>query len=227
MPVRMIMFFLLLLGGGCVGKPQPDKGNGSALKDLHKEKESQRRKVLLIPASLNEEYLCDTFKKYVWEIYGMISYTARPVKILDSLRSSTNSYYFSADKILKYLRRIKPDSVDHIMLITSKDIVSPHTMNLYGKETVVPDYGIFGLGQCPGVATTESTFRLQLKPVPKKLLSERFIKVCLHELGHNFGLPHCTATKHCLMRSAEGTIKTVDSETYKMCENCYAKLGLK
>lgn len=137
----------------------------------------KNKKALIIPASLNELYLCDTFKKYIKLIYNLDCVISKPTTIEESLRSSTNPYYFSANKILRFLTKVKPDTVDYIVLVTSKDIVSPHKLKqANGSELTVPDYGIFGYGQCPGQATAISTYRLQLKPVSKKLLSERFVK---------------------------------------------------
>ena len=36
-------------------------------------------------------------------------------------------------------------------------------------------------------------------------------KVVLHELGHNFGIPHCTKTEPCVMKDAVEKISTVDN----------------
>jgi archaemetzincin len=57
---------------------------------------------------------------------------------------------------------------------------------------------------------------------------ERLIKVCLHEMGHNFGLPHCeSGDKKCLMRSANGTVKTIDEEEKYLCTVCSGILKTK
>lgn len=60
------------------------------------------------------------------------------------------------------------------------------------------DWGVMGLGYCPGNACIVSTFRLK-----KANLPEQLSKVALHELGHTQGLKHCNIP-HCLMRDAEG-----------------------
>ena len=110
--------------------------------------------------------------------------------------------------VLDELRKI-PD-FDRIIGITSKDI-SDTNNGIY-------DWGIIGLGSCPGKACVISTFRI--KTPDKKLFNDRFIKIALHEIGHTFGLPHCTFSKQCFMESASGSIKTVDGETRALCTNC-------
>lgn len=78
------------------------------------------------------------------------------------------------------------------------------------------DWGVMGLGYCPGKACVASSFRLS----PQKR-QQQFFKVAIHELGHTQGLAHC-AIKTCLMRDAEGS-NYLNEET-GFCENCKAVL---
>ena len=99
---------------------------------------------------------------------------------------------------------------DKIIGITAKDIST--------TKNEIYDWGVMGLGSCPGKACVISTFRLR---TPNKVLfNDRFIKVGLHELGHTMGLPHCTYSSTCFMESAEGSMKSVDRETKSLCTNC-------
>lgn len=116
---------------------------------------------------------------------------------------------YRADKIIKHLKTIKPDSIGYIVAFTSSDISTTKD----GKK----DWGIFGLGYQPGVASVISTFRLGNN---KRLLNRRILKITKHELGHNFGLKHCKHSKTCVMHSAEGSIKTVDRVSNIYCKRC-------
>ena len=80
------------------------------------------------------------------------------------------------------------------------------------------DWGIFGLGFMPGKSCIVSTFRLK-----EKNFRSRFIKICCHELGHNFGLPHCS-DKSCIMQDAAETIKTIDNVKLNLCNSCKKKI---
>lgn len=57
----------------------------------------------------------------------------------------------------------------------------------------------------------------------KKLFFSRLKKICIHEVGHNLGLPHCTTNK-CVMQDAVETIKTVDNESEELCAECRLKI---
>jgi archaemetzincin len=124
-----------------------------------------------------------------------------------------SSYYaprkrYRADIILDYLdNRYQNDTIT--IGLTSRDIST--------TKNGVYDWGVMGLGFCPGNVCVASTFRLS-----KKNLKEQFYKVAIHELGHTQGLPHCE-DKSCFMRDAEGGNPL--NEEHGFCEVC--KLFLK
>lgn len=124
---------------------------------------------------------------------------------------------YRADKLIAWLRDIRPDSVDFIMGLTAADI--SHT------KGNIADYGIMGLAYNPGRSGVVSIFRVGKGAKNKGQVSDRYAKLVLHELGHNFGLPHCPNAKHCLMRDACGAVKTLDGETKNVCRACREKLG--
>ena len=141
------------------------------------------------------------------------------VNILPAVSLPKSAWYatnkrYKANKILLYLKKIKPAESDYILALTSKHI----SVTKGGGK----DWGIFGLGYQPGKCAVISTFKLGKG---KKLLTRRVLKITKHELGHNFGLPHCTHSKTCVMRAAEGSIKTIDRVSNIYCKNCIDKLN--
>ncbi len=62
--------------------------------------------------------------------------------------------------------------------------------------------GIMGFGYLPGNACVISNYRLGKYPQTQIQLNEKLLKVALHELGHNFGLPHCP-DEQCIMIEAK------------------------
>jgi archaemetzincin len=124
---------------------------------------------------------------------------------------------YRADKLIDWLLKIRPDSVDFILGLTACDI--SHT------KGDIEDYGIMGLAYRPGRSGVVSMFRIGKGAKNQEQVVERFSKIVLHEIGHNFGIQHCTHSKHCLMRDACGTVKTLDSEPKNVCENCRKRLG--
>jgi archaemetzincin len=58
----------------------------------------------------------------------------------------------------------------------------------------------------------------------ERLLRDRFIKVCIHELGHSFGLVHCH-TPSCVMESST-YVEDIDLKGPAICSNCRKELEL-
>lgn len=138
-------------------------------------------------------------------------------KALPKLAYYTPRNRYRADKLIDWLLEVRPDSVDFILGLTTSDI--SHT------KGDIEDFGIMGLAYRPGRSGIVSTFRVGKKAKGQHQFVERFSKIVLHELGHNFGIEHCTHSKHCLMRDAYGTVITLDSEPKDVCEKCRKRLG--
>jgi archaemetzincin len=114
---------------------------------------------------------------------------------------------YRADSLVHYLNRNTPPG--HVTIgLTVKDISTT-------KESI-KDYGIMGLGLCPGNSCVASTFRLS-----KTNTNDQLFKTAIHELGHTQGLPHCPV-KTCFMRDAEGRNRT--DEEKEFCSKCKAHL---
>lgn len=134
------------------------------------------------------------------------------IVLLKPIALPKTAYYaprnrYRADSIIAYLKQITPK--DHVTIgLTSKDI--SHT------KGDVADYGIMGLAWTPGNSCVVSSYR-----VAKANKTTQFYKLCIHELGHTTGLPHCSE-KTCYMRDAEGG-NPLDEET-GFCKKCKAHL---
>jgi len=139
---------------------------------------------------------------------------------IDGIRKvPDNAYYkprgrYRADGLLVDLGSIA--GLDKVIAITSKDISSTKG-NIY-------DWGIIGLGSCPGKCCVISTYRI--KTSNKVLFNDRLIKAAIHELGHTMGLPHCTYNDSCVMSAGDGTAKSLDSENRTFCSHCLQLLSL-
>jgi archaemetzincin len=166
----------------------------------------------------------DTLSLSIKQVYGC-KVMILPEKVLPkSAFINIKSPRYKADSLLLFLKKNKPLSVKCVIGLTGKDI-STTDYDQKGKikqpEWKYKDWGIFGLGYCPGPSCVVSTFRL--KNTNKANFILRFKKVCIHELGHNLGLPHCTTPK-CVMGDACETIKTVDNEKLELCGKCKNKI---
>jgi archaemetzincin len=129
--------------------------------------------------------------------------------VLDkSIKLPANAYYkprgrYKADSLLKFL-----DRDYRVIGVTSKDI---------STDKGQTDWGIMGMARCPGSSCVVSLYRV-------KNIS-RLVKVAVHELGHTYGLKHCS-TKDCLMQASDGSVSSVDKEK-EFCTSCKAILKTK
>jgi archaemetzincin len=117
---------------------------------------------------------------------------------------------YRADTLIRFLN--KYGCLDTVIIgFTNKDISA--------TKGNISDWGIMGLGDCPGNACVVSTYRIS-----KTNLNSQFYKLIMHELGHTQGLPHCS-NKTCFMRDAEGG-NPIDEEK-GFCEACKSYLVAK
>ncbi len=144
-------------------------------------------------------------KKTLESFYGVKAIIKSRLEFSDDILSPSKTRY-DASKILH-----KYNSNDVLLILTEKDITHKKGKN--------PEWGIFGLGFCPGKTCVISTFRLYKNANQDKMI-ERLSKVAVHEIGHNMGLGHCTNDDKCLMNDAGGTIKQVDNERIWFCDRC-------
>lgn len=130
---------------------------------------------------------------------------------------------YRADKLIAWLRETKSDSVDYIIGITEYDI-SATKRDALGRikepKNKYEDFGIFGLGYRPGKSCIVSSYRLG---TDAEKLKSRLAKICVHEIGHNLGLPHCP-NKKCVMTDAVEKLSTVDGAENRLCGHCKKRI---
>lgn len=163
-----------------------------------------------VPADLIS-MLKDSLPRY----YPISIQTAGPVAL------PVNAYYkprdrYKADSILGYLQKMRAGNIRIVAAVTGRDISA--------RKGAIDDYGLMGYSYSPGYVCVVSTFRLSKGNPSKQLFQQRLLKTVVHELGHNFGLPHCP-NKHCIMADAEGRMSQ-DKET-QLCDECRRKLRLR
>lgn len=104
--------------------------------------------------------------------------------------------------------------------------VSQEDVRLVGvteKDLFIPMLSfVFGQAQLNGVAAVISLARLRQEfyglPPNQPVLVSRSVKEAVHEVGHTFGLTHCTDTT-CPM-SLSNNVRQVDMKGEDLCRNC-------
>jgi archaemetzincin len=103
------------------------------------------------------------------------------------------------------------------------------TIALFSVDLFIPILTfIFGQAMLNGRTGIASLYRLNNEyygmPMNEKLLLERFKKEVIHELGHTFGLVHCT-NPTCVMRSST-YVEDIDQKGSNLCVKCRTTIGL-
>ncbi len=196
------------------------KNDGNNIKNtkqpIHAKRSSERKEMIIhiLPLGTVNASILDFIKKSIYNFY-QIDCIIEPKQELTTDILAASKTRYEASLILK-----KYNSTQNTLLITEKDIAYNNS------KKKVKEWGIFGLGFRPGNTCVISTFRLKRK-VSEAKFRERLQKVCIHEVGHNLGLPHCKNDSLCLMNDANGTVSQVDKERIFFCTNCKKQIGMK
>lgn len=117
---------------------------------------------------------------------------------------------YSAHALLDYISRLNYPQLLKLLALVSFDLYV-EGMNF-----------VFGLAQLGGRNALVSTYRLCTQK--EDLFFERLHKEVIHELGHTFGLPHCS-NPLCVM-SFSNSVYHVDQKNKGFCPECERLLNL-
>ncbi len=210
---------IILSFAGCGKKPLPEKNIQPIIEKQVFEKDYTHkiRWVAIAPYDSIDSATTELISTQLEDFYGVRTLLLPKAFMTDSLLAWSKTRY-NANKILAHLTKIKPDNVAYILALTSEKIAA------CGDS--IHETGVAGLGNRPGTCSVVSTATLHRKVKDEEQYTQRLIKACMHEMGHNFGLRHCKSKdKKCFMRDAAGTILTLDEEEIYLCKKCMKLLN--
>jgi len=152
--------------------------------------------------------LAEAYGNAVVEVYSSV--LSPPSHAYDPARNQ-----YISEAVLEEAARLKLSTrVDAVLIVANIDAYSPGLNFVFGQA-------VMGAG-----VAVVYTRRLRpefygLGPDPA-LYRQRLLKEALHELGHAFGLGHCTSSV-CVMRFSN-TIVEVDAKSTRYCRKCAARL---
>ena len=136
-----------------------------------------------------------------------------PLSIPEGAYDTKRGQYQSVE-IMKMLAQNAPRDASRVLGVTDVDLAIPMLSFLFGQA------------QFDGPIAVVSLCRLHQEfyglPPQESLLRERTVKEVLHELGHTFGLVHCSDPT-CAMSLATH-IELVDAKAERYCTRCGMQL---
>ena len=219
--ISLIVFLALFIFVRC---DVEDKNNPSPKTSLEEKKFN--RILLMTDSRINQKYIDSIHSHLSLNFSFPINvYTIKSVP--DNAKSTMHKGRYRADSLLRFLERNFSDTALKVIYLTHYDITcskkDSKTKKIKEPQSRYIDWGIFGLGSCPGKTCVVSDFRLWARNASEKKYLNRMKNICVHELGHTFGLPHCPL-KNCVMNDANETIVTVDESSGEFCSECKKKL---
>ncbi|MGA7837036.1 MAG: archaemetzincin family Zn-dependent metalloprotease [Ignavibacteriaceae bacterium] len=136
--------------------------------------------------------------------------------LIDNAHSTGRLQYYSTQIIANAAE--KTSYLDgKVLILTSLDLYVPALTYIFGEAQLGGKHSIIS------ACRLHEEFYSGLSNEP--LLVERTIKEALHELGHNYGLKHCSDWD-CVMHSSPG-IEEVDIKGKFYCRECGKTIPLK
>jgi archaemetzincin len=154
-----------------------------------------------------------------WAEEAAAEWLPLPLKRLPALAMPEAAYdtkrrQYQSIEIMKMLAQSAPRDAVRVLGITDVDLAIPVLSFLFGQA------------QLNGPIALVSLCRLHQEfyelPADLQLLRERTVKEVLHELGHTFGLTHCSQ-RECAMSLATH-IEGVDAKSDRYCQHCGVQL---
>jgi archaemetzincin len=132
-----------------------------------------------------------------------------PLSVPEAAFDRKRGQYQSVE-IMKMLAQYAPPDATRVLGVTDVDLAIPMLTFLFGQAHL------------DGPIALVSLCRLHQEfyglPADDDLLRKRVVKEALHELGHTFGLAHCSESR-CAMGLATH-IELVDAKEEQFCSHC-------
>ena len=158
--------------------------------------------------------------KWFFEKYGFkIVNIPNPIPLLKSEYDSYKRQYDALKIKKRLIKYVKIKDYNRVLGVLDVDIFSKYLNFVFGVADL-PKNQNFGSALISVTRLKESFYR---RTENIALFELRIVKEAIHELGHTFGLEHCT--NFCVMKFSN-TLEDTDQKPPKFCEDCANKMDI-
>lgn len=165
--------------------------------------------IYLVPMGSIDDEVMETLGVCLWQIFGFevkrMPAQPEPVYAYDN-----QTHQYSSTALLKNLLNNIPDDAVRVLGVTTCDLFIPMLSFVFGHAQVNGTAAVISLARLH-----QSFYHL---PENREVFLHRVMKEAVHELGHTFGLIHCS-DQRCAM-SLSNAIQQVDRKSGELCANC-------
>jgi len=172
--------------------------------------------IILQPLTpVNDVLLLTLRDKIVSEININVVISNLKLRIPQSIFNPFRGQYY-ADGVIKYLNSVFKSRYGKVLGIIDGDGYVPHLNFVFGEAELGGNYGVIFLERLK-----EEFYG---RPPSFKLFLLRALKEALHEIGHLYGLSHCSNPR-CVMYFSNSLMDT-DYKEARYCDKCRRTLKL-
>lgn len=169
-----------------------------------------------------DDVLCNKIKSICQVFYFGMEVKILPLTEISTLgitsRQRSTGLQYKTSKILKYMSKHKPSDGFCMIAALKTDLYPSDSWNyVFGEADLEERVGVFSFARY-----YDSFFSNNPQKDNMDLVFYRSCKVMVHELGHQFGMDHCTYYS-CLMNGANN-LEESDRDQLQLCPICLRKL---
>lgn len=165
--------------------------------------------IYIVPIELEDHSYLETLERFVFHTFHLRTKRKEfKINLKDAFDPSRVQY--NSSLILRQLIMKPPLDAEKILGVLDVDLFIPILTFVFGEA------------QLKGIGAAVSTHRLHNRfyglPENSEATTDRLLKEAVHELGHTFGLIHCSQPK-CVMNSST-YVENIDQKPAELCSLC-------
>ena len=170
--------------------------------------------ITLVPIGEVEKSVLENLRRPLAEAFGQRTQVEEGITLTQVSWDKRRGQYLAS----MLLTELSPPGIsDRILGVVDADIFAPELNFVFGQADVTRRRAIISLQR----------LRQEFYNLPKKenLFQERTLKEAVHELGHTYGLEHCS-NPACVMRFSN-SLRDTDIKGWNFCSICQRKISKK